>query len=142
MTLRSTSDVKEHKRVIPFRRFPGGVGRESQVGKVDLLFTILSSLPSKVYLMIVFLSFLAPHLLGGVVISTTNALIYVDQSSRRLALPLNGWTSRLSDVHLLPITPADESRKLMLEGSRSVFVDEKTFFNLGRWDCVSGGYCG
>ena len=66
--------------------------------------------------------------LGGVVISTTNALIYVDQSSRRLALPLNGWTSRLSDIPLLPIAPADESRKLVLEGSRSVFVDDKTFF--------------
>ncbi|KAF8816784.1 hypothetical protein BYT27DRAFT_7181242 [Phlegmacium glaucopus] len=66
--------------------------------------------------------------LGGVVITTTNALIYVDQSSRRLALPLNGWNSRLSDMNLLPIAPADESRKLILEGSRSVFVDEKTFF--------------
>jgi cleavage and polyadenylation specificity factor subunit 1 len=66
--------------------------------------------------------------LGGVVIITTNALIYVDQSSRRLALPLNGWTSRLSDIPLLPIAPADETRKLILEGSRSVFVDEKTFF--------------
>ena len=66
--------------------------------------------------------------LGGVVITTTNALIYVDQSSRRLALPLNGWTSRLSDIPLLPIALADEGRKLNLEGSRSVFVDEKTFF--------------
>jgi len=63
---------------------------------------------------------------------TTNALIYVDQSSRRLALPLNGWISRLSDIHLLPITPADESRKLILEGSRSVFVDEKTFFVISK----------
>ena len=66
--------------------------------------------------------------LGGVVITTTNALIYVDQSSRRLALPLNGWTSRLSDIPLLSIAPSDEPRKLILEGSRSVFVDEKTFF--------------
>ena len=66
--------------------------------------------------------------LGGVVISATNALIYVDQSSRRLALPLNGWISRLSDIPLLPIAPVDEPRKLILEGSRSVFVDDKTFF--------------
>jgi len=63
--------------------------------------------------------------LGGVVITTSNALIYVDQSSKRVALPLNGWTSRISDV---PLLPADPTRNLLLEGSRSVFVDDKTFF--------------
>ncbi|KDR76540.1 hypothetical protein GALMADRAFT_246929 [Galerina marginata CBS 339.88] len=66
--------------------------------------------------------------LGGVVVTTSNALIYVDQSSRRVALPLNGWASRTSDLPLLPIPAADQSRKLALEGSCSVFVDEKTFF--------------
>jgi len=63
--------------------------------------------------------------LGGVVITTSNALIYVDQSSKRVALPLNGWSSRISDV---PLLPADPTRNLLLEGSRSVFVDDKTFF--------------
>ncbi|KAF8156589.1 CPSF A subunit region-domain-containing protein [Crassisporium funariophilum] len=66
--------------------------------------------------------------LGGVVITSTNALIYVDQSSRRVALPLNGWTARISDLPLLPIPPAEQSRKLFLEGSRSVFAGDRTFF--------------
>lgn len=66
--------------------------------------------------------------LGGVVVTTSNALIYVDQSSRRVALPLNGWTARISDIPLLAQTPAEQERKLFLEGSRSVFVDDKTFF--------------
>lgn len=66
--------------------------------------------------------------LGGVVITTSNALIYVDQSSRRVVLPLNGWTVRVSDLPLLAQTPAEQDRKLFLEGSRSVFVDDKTFF--------------
>jgi len=66
--------------------------------------------------------------LGGVIVTTSNALIYVDQSSRRVALPLNGWTARFSDLSLLPIASADQARKLALEGSRSVFIDERTFF--------------
>ncbi len=66
--------------------------------------------------------------LGGVVITTSNALIYVDQSSRRVVLPLNGWTARVSDLPSLAPTSAEQDRKLFLEGSRSVFVDDKTFF--------------
>ncbi|KAF4616622.1 hypothetical protein D9613_008890 [Agrocybe pediades] len=63
--------------------------------------------------------------LGGVVVVTSNALIYVDQSSRRVALPLNGWPPRISDVDFLPANP---TRHMVLEGSRSVFVDDKNFF--------------
>ncbi|KAF8970332.1 CPSF A subunit region-domain-containing protein [Flammula alnicola] len=66
--------------------------------------------------------------LGGVVVITSDALIYVDQSSRRVALPLNGWTSRISDLPLLSLSAAEQSRKLFLEGSRSVFIDDRTFF--------------
>lgn len=66
--------------------------------------------------------------LGGVVITSSNALIYVDQSGRRVALPLNGWTPRISDIPLLPLTPAEQERMLFLEGSRAVFVDDRTFF--------------
>lgn len=58
-------------------------------------------------------------------IITSNSIIYVDQSSRRIALPVNGWASRISDMQLLP---ADSARKFNLEGSRSVFVDDKNFF--------------
>lgn len=63
--------------------------------------------------------------LGGVVVVTSNALIYVDQSSRRVALPLNGWPPRISDLAFLP---ADPTRHMILEGSRAVFVDDKNFF--------------
>ena len=66
-----------------------------------------------------------PTSLGGIVIVTSNAIIYVDQSSRRIVLPVNGWTSRISDVVTLP---ADLAHQVVLEGSRSIFVDEKTFF--------------
>jgi len=66
-----------------------------------------------------------PMSLGGVVIITSNAIIYVDQSSRRIVLPINGWLSRISDASTLS---ADPTLKLVLEGSRSIFVDEKTFF--------------
>lgn len=66
--------------------------------------------------------------LGGVVIITSNSVIYVDQSSRRVALPLNGWPARISDLPLLPIAPENQARNLELEGSRASFVDDKTLF--------------
>ena len=66
--------------------------------------------------------------LGRVIITTRNALIYADQSSRRIALPLNGWTGWFSDMLLLPMAPTDQGRKLALEGSHPVFIDERTFF--------------
>ena len=66
-----------------------------------------------------------PTSLGGVVIVCSNTVTYVDQSSRRVALPTNGWSSRISDISLLP---ADPIQTLFLEGSQSVFVDDKTFF--------------
>jgi cleavage and polyadenylation specificity factor subunit 1 len=35
--------------------------------------------------------------LGGVVIISTNAIVYVDPSSKHVVLPVNGWVSRISD---------------------------------------------
>jgi cleavage and polyadenylation specificity factor subunit 1 len=66
--------------------------------------------------------------LGGVVIITSNSIIYVDQSSRRVALPVNGWPARISDLPLPQIAPENQTRNLELEGSRSTFVDDKTLF--------------
>ncbi|KAI9568018.1 CPSF A subunit region-domain-containing protein [Boletus coccyginus] len=63
--------------------------------------------------------------IGGVVILSTNSLIYVDQAARRVSLPVNGWSARVSDI---PSLPLDKDLDLVLEGSRLVFVDEKTFF--------------
>ncbi|KAF8191243.1 CPSF A subunit region-domain-containing protein [Pholiota molesta] len=58
-------------------------------------------------------------------IATQNYPI-ITSSSRRVALPLNGWTARTSDLPLLPLPFPDQS--LFLEGSRAVFVDDRTFF--------------
>ncbi|KAF8555471.1 hypothetical protein OG21DRAFT_1496241 [Imleria badia] len=63
--------------------------------------------------------------IGGVIILTTNSLIYVDQAARRVSLPVNGWSARVSDI---PSLPHDKDLDLDLDGSRLVFADEKTFF--------------
>ena len=63
--------------------------------------------------------------IGGLVILTANSLIYVDQAARRVALPVNGWSARVSDI---PSLPLDKDLDLILEGSKLVFADEKTFF--------------
>ncbi|KAG2003702.1 cleavage factor protein [Coprinopsis cinerea AmutBmut pab1-1] len=64
---------------------------------------------------------------GGVVITTPNSLIYIDQSSsRQIAVPVNGWASRITDLPLLPLPSPDLN--LTLEGSKTVVVDEKTLF--------------
>jgi len=51
-------------------------------------------------------------------------LIYVDQSSRRIVLPVNGWAARITDLPM----QTDPTRDLKLEGSRSIFIDDKTMF--------------
>jgi cleavage and polyadenylation specificity factor subunit 1 len=66
--------------------------------------------------------------LGGVVVIAGNCFIYVDQSSRRVVLPVNGWMERVSDLPLPQLRGEDTTRNLTLEGCRSVFVDDKTFF--------------
>ncbi|TFK39321.1 CPSF A subunit region-domain-containing protein [Crucibulum laeve] len=66
--------------------------------------------------------------IGGVVIISSNSIIYVDQSARRVGLPLSGWAQRISDLLYLPISKEDWSRNMALEGSRAVLVDDKTVF--------------
>lgn len=65
---------------------------------------------------------------GGVVVITSNSVIYVDQSSRRVGLQVNGWATRISDLGYPPLGEEDISRKLTLEGCRSIIVDDKTVF--------------
>ena len=65
---------------------------------------------------------------GGVVIMASNSIVYVDQTSRRVALPVNGWPSRISDLAMLQVPSGQEARNLALEGARGVFVDDKTLF--------------
>ncbi|KAF7366615.1 Protein CFT1 [Mycena sanguinolenta] len=66
--------------------------------------------------------------LGGVVVLTSNSIIYIDRSSRRIALPLNGWSARITDLSMPPLAPEDQNRNIALEGSRAVFADDKTIF--------------
>ncbi|KAJ3476928.1 hypothetical protein NLI96_g10812 [Meripilus lineatus] len=63
--------------------------------------------------------------LGGVIVSTSNSLIHIDQTSRRVALPVNGWLPRISDSTTGQAAP---DLDLSLEGSKIVFVDDKTLF--------------
>jgi cleavage and polyadenylation specificity factor subunit 1 len=65
---------------------------------------------------------------GGVVVITGNSVIYIDQSSRRVGLQVNGWATRMSDTAYLPLSEDEMSRKLTLEGCRSIMVDDKTVF--------------
>lgn len=66
--------------------------------------------------------------LGGVVILTGNSIVYVDSTSRRVALPVNGWPSRVSDLPIPPVPPGEETRSLNLEGAHASFVDDRTLF--------------
>ncbi|KDQ53751.1 hypothetical protein JAAARDRAFT_136615 [Jaapia argillacea MUCL 33604] len=70
---------------------------------------------------------------GGVLVIAGNAVLYVDQAARRVVLPVNGWAARVSELPTLPIPTSaleggEEKRNLELEGSRSVFVDDRTVF--------------
>lgn len=74
-------------------------------------------------------------LVGGLVVVSGDLIIYID-STRRVALPVNGWGARISDLPLLALPPALDDNTvgggakgdLKLEGSRATFIDDKTLF--------------
>ncbi|TBU39387.1 CPSF A subunit region-domain-containing protein [Dichomitus squalens] len=66
--------------------------------------------------------------IGGVVILASNAVLFVDQSGRRVILPVNGWPPRVSDLTMPALTAQEQTRDLQLEGARFVFVDDKKLF--------------
>ncbi|KAJ2917885.1 hypothetical protein MD484_g2498, partial [Candolleomyces efflorescens] len=76
-------------------------------------------------------------LVGGLVVVCGDVVVYVD-STRRVAVPVNGWGARVSDLPLLPDAPPTTTttsttakgakRELKLEGSRATFIDDKTLF--------------
>ncbi|PCH44667.1 hypothetical protein WOLCODRAFT_77692 [Wolfiporia cocos MD-104 SS10] len=66
--------------------------------------------------------------LGGVVILASNSILYVDQASRRVILPANGWPPRISDMAMPALSQQEQRTDLQLEGSFFVFVDEKTLY--------------
>lgn len=55
---------------------------------------------------------------------SSNSIIYVDQSSRLVVLPVNGWASRISDVPTQALE--EDNLNLHLEGSRIAFIDDHT----------------
>ncbi len=57
---------------------------------------------------------------------STGWSFHVDQAPRRVALSVNGWQPRVSDMPTLP-TPVGMS-ELRLEGARMAFVEERTLF--------------
>ena len=66
--------------------------------------------------------------IGGVIILTSNSIIYVDESAQRVSVPVNGWPMRVSDLPMPPTSPAEQNRDLPLEGARAAFADDKTLF--------------
>jgi len=73
---------------------------------------------------------------GGIVIITCNSIIYVDQSSKHVVLPVNGWASRISDMPMPAIAPEYQSCNLKLEGCHAGFVGNKTIFIIHKYDTV------
>ncbi|THG98888.1 hypothetical protein EW026_g3366 [Hermanssonia centrifuga] len=66
--------------------------------------------------------------LGGVIVVSTNSLIYVGQTSQRVVLPVNGWLPRVSDIAAPSASDEESRRDLQLEGSEVVLVDDRTMF--------------
>ncbi|KAL0957913.1 hypothetical protein HGRIS_000094 [Hohenbuehelia grisea] len=109
-----TGRLNEHKDTVGVVMFTMDLGSQSysiivsQSGLPSDSFTLLPCAPT----------------LGGVIVLTGNSILYIDKASR-LALPVNGWASRVTDMAM---TAQDNvERGLHLEGSRSVFVDDRTF---------------
>ncbi|KAI0687702.1 CPSF A subunit region-domain-containing protein [Cytidiella melzeri] len=65
---------------------------------------------------------------GGVIVVTSNSLIHISQTGRRVFVPLNGWASRVSDMALPTLSNDEHKPDLSLEGARAAFVDEKTLY--------------
>ncbi|TCD71004.1 mRNA cleavage and polyadenylation factor subunit [Steccherinum ochraceum] len=68
-----------------------------------------------------------PSTLGGVIVTSSNSVIHIDQTARRFVLPVNGWPPRVSDSSAGTRQDNDE-RNLQLEGSKAIFVDDRTLF--------------
>lgn len=68
----------------------------------------------------------------GIVVLSCNALVHIDSASRKTVLPMNGWTSRMTDTPLQQLRPEELDRDLHLESSFAAFADERTFFVVTR----------
>lgn len=63
-----------------------------------------------------------PTSIGGVIVVTSTAVFHVDQSGRRVATSLNGWYGMITP---LPADRSQEERKVELDGSAAVWMDDK-----------------
>ncbi|CAK5269347.1 unnamed protein product [Mycena citricolor] len=114
-----TGRLKEYKDTVKLVVFTLDV-----VGQHYPVISSVSGLPHDCFSLVA-----CPTALGGVVILATNSIIYVERSSRRVVLPLNGWASRISEMPLPSLlTQEEQTRDMALEGSRALFVDDKTLY--------------
>lgn len=60
--------------------------------------------------------------IGGVIVVTSTAIIHVDQSGRRVATSVNGWYDMMT---ALPADRGEEERRVELDGSGAVWMDDK-----------------
>ncbi|KIK53793.1 hypothetical protein GYMLUDRAFT_49207 [Collybiopsis luxurians FD-317 M1] len=67
---------------------------------------------------------------GGLIVLTTNSLVYVDQATKKLMLPMNGWAERVSEVSALknpnPTSANPSNLNLSLEGAQATFISDTT----------------
>ncbi|KAJ3731262.1 CPSF A subunit region-domain-containing protein [Lentinula guzmanii] len=63
---------------------------------------------------------------AGLIILTPNSVIFIDQATKKLMLPVNGWATRVSDVAMVPVSAEAQTQDLALEGSRATFISETT----------------
>ncbi|KAJ3912750.1 CPSF A subunit region-domain-containing protein [Lentinula edodes] len=96
----------------------------SSWGGISSTFTVITNIPNLPYDAYA----LVPCISGvaGLVILTSNSIVYVDQATKKLMLPVNGWATRVSDIAAVNVTDVAQTRDLALEGSRAAFISETT----------------
>lgn len=60
-----------------------------------------------------------PRDLGGVLVTTPNAIIHIDQAGKRTGLALNAWANAMTELSKTDVVGSDPSS---LEGSKLVFI--------------------
>ncbi|KAJ3853994.1 CPSF A subunit region-domain-containing protein [Lentinula lateritia] len=96
----------------------------SSWGGISSTFTVITNIPNLPYDAYA----LVPCISGvaGLVILTSNSVVYVDQATKKLMLPVNGWATRVSDIAAVNVSDVAQTRDLALEGSRAAFISETT----------------
>lgn len=61
-----------------------------------------------------------PKDLGGVLVTTSNAIIHIDQAGKKTGLAFNGWANAMTEMSKTDLVA--DSEPLALEGSRILFI--------------------